>query len=44
MRKVYKQPTIKVMKLRPRTTMLTISQFPDKGGILDEEGKASDYD
>ena len=43
MKKTYLQPTMKVVELHPRTTMLTISQFPDKAGILDEEGNASDY-
>ena len=45
MRKVYKQPTIKVMKLHPRTTMLTGSEWPEgyTSTISEEEGKQGDY-
>ena len=44
MKKTYIQPKIKMIELHPHTTMLTTSQFPDRSGILDEEGNASDYD
>ena len=44
MKKTYLQPTMRFVELHTRTTMLTISQFPDKAGINDEEGSDSDYD
>ena len=44
MKKTYIQPTMKVVELHQHAVMLTTSQFPDKAGILDEEGNASDYD
>lgn len=44
MKKVYKQPTIKVITIHPRTIMLATSQFPDKARVLDEEGDGNDYD
>ena len=43
MKKTYIQPTMKVRELHPHAAILTTSQFPDKAGILDEEGNASDY-
>lgn len=43
MKKNYIQPTMKVRELHPHAVMLTTSLFPDKAGIFDEEGNASDY-
>lgn len=44
MKKTYIQPTMKVRELHPHAVMLTTSQFPDKSGILDEEGDEDDFD
>lgn len=47
MRKVYKQPTIKVRKLHPGTAMLTVSESYGTGiegtGIDDKPGGEDDF-
>ena len=44
MKKTYIQPTMKAIDLHPHATMLTTSPFPDRAGIIDEEGYGNDYD